>query len=76
MVKKGTKKPPKLATFDPFPLIDKALRKQTKEELIAILLKIAKEHAEIARRIGKPVQHRKAGGFARCRSLLRHRSHH
>ena len=38
MVKKGTKKPRKLAKTDRFPLIEKALRKRTKAELIETIL--------------------------------------
>lgn len=51
MVKKGTKKPRKLAKADGFPLIEKELRKRTKADLIAMILKIAKDHAVVAREL-------------------------
>ena len=51
MVKKGTKRPRKLATPDRFPLIDGELQKRTKADLIALLLVIAKKHAAIAREL-------------------------
>lgn len=50
-MKKGTKKPRKLAKSDRFPLIDRALRKRTKAGLIAMILAIAKEHAVVAREL-------------------------
>ena len=61
MVKKGTKRPRKLAKSDRFPLIDRELRKRPKANLIAMILEIAKEHAVVAReledrlKIEKPV---------------------
>ena len=51
MVKKGTKKPRKLAKSDRFPLIEKELCKRTKADLIAMILAIAKEHAVVAREL-------------------------
>ncbi len=51
MVKKGTKKLRKLAQIDRFPLIEKALRKRTKAELIETILMIAKDHAVVAREL-------------------------
>jgi hypothetical protein len=48
MVKRGTKKPRKLAKTDRFPLIEKALRKRTKAELIQTILTIARDHAVVA----------------------------
>lgn len=51
MVKKGTKKPRKLAKSDLFPLIEKELHKRTKAELVAMILAIAKEHAVVAREL-------------------------
>ena len=51
MVKKGTKKPRKLAKTDRFPLIEKVLRKRTKAELIETILMIAKDHAVVAREL-------------------------
>ena len=51
MVKKGTKKPRKIAKTDRFPLIDKALRKRTKAELIETILMIAKDHPVVAREL-------------------------
>ncbi|MCE9553670.1 MAG: hypothetical protein K8T91_09905 [Planctomycetes bacterium] len=51
MVKQGTKKPRKLATSDRFPLIEKELRKQTKGELVAMILAIAKQHAVVSREL-------------------------
>ena len=59
--KKGTKKPRKLAKINRFPLIERALGKRTKAELIEIVMKMAKKHATVAReledqlRIEKPV---------------------
>lgn len=51
MVKKGTKKARKRAKVDRFPLIEKELRKRTKEELAAMILAIAKEYAVVAREL-------------------------
>jgi hypothetical protein len=51
VVKKGTKKPRKLAKSDRFPLIGKELHKRTKAELVAMILAIAKEHAVVAREL-------------------------
>jgi len=51
VVKKGTKRPRKLAKPDRFPLIDRELRKRTKTELIAMILVIAKEYAVVAREL-------------------------
>lgn len=51
MVKKGTKRPLKLAKSDRFPLIDRELRKRTKADLIAMILGIAKEHSVVAREL-------------------------
>lgn len=51
MVKKGTKKPRKLAKSNRFPLIEKELHKRTKAELVAMMLAIAKEHAVVAREL-------------------------
>lgn len=51
MVKKGTKKPRKLAKSDRFPLIESELHKRTKAELIALVLVIAREHAVVAREL-------------------------
>ena len=51
MVKKGTKRPRKLAKSDRFPLIDRELRKRSKADLIAMILGIAKEHAVVAREL-------------------------
>jgi hypothetical protein len=51
MVKRGTKKPQKLAKSDRFPLIEKALRKRTKTDLIQLLLTIARDHAIVAREL-------------------------
>lgn len=51
MVKKGTKKPGKLAKCDRFPLIEKELHKRTKAELVAMILAIAKEHAVVTREL-------------------------
>jgi hypothetical protein len=59
--KKGTKKPRKRGKSNRFPLIQEALRKRTKTELIEIVMKVAKMHATVARelegqlRIEKPV---------------------
>ena len=47
MVKKGTKKPRKLAKSNRIPLIEKALHKRTKAELVVTILAIAKEHAVV-----------------------------
>jgi hypothetical protein len=51
VVKKGTKKPRKLAKSDHFPLLEKELHKWTKAELVAMVLAIAKEHAVVAREL-------------------------
>ncbi|MDB5391114.1 MAG: hypothetical protein JWM11_6760 [Planctomycetaceae bacterium] len=51
MVKKGTKKPQKLTKPDRFPLIENALRKRTKEELIGTIMMLAKGHAVVAREL-------------------------
>jgi len=51
MVKRGTKRPRKLAKSDRFPLIERELRKRTKADLIAMILEIAREHAVIAREL-------------------------
>ena len=74
MVKKGTKKPRKLAKSDRFPLIEKELHKRTKAELVAMILAIAKEHAVVARELEDRLTDRKAGGSARRRRVVRHRS--
>jgi hypothetical protein len=54
MVKKGTKKratkkPRNFAKTDQFPLIEEALRKRTKADLIGIVMMMAKEHGTVAR---------------------------
>ena len=51
MVKRGTKKPRKIAKTDRFPLIEKALRKRTKADLIETILMIAKDHPVVAREL-------------------------
>ena len=51
MVKKGTKRPRKLAKPDRFPLIDRELRKRTKADLIAMIMEISREHAVVAREL-------------------------
>jgi len=51
MVKRGTKRPRKLATTDRFPLIEKALGKRTKADLIQMIVMLAKEHAVVAREL-------------------------
>jgi hypothetical protein len=57
----GAKKPRKRGKANRFPIIENALAKRTKAELIEILMKIAKEHSTVAReleeqlRIEKPV---------------------
>jgi hypothetical protein len=51
VVKKGTKKPPRLAKSDRFSPIEKELHKRTKAELVAMILAIAKEHAVVAREL-------------------------
>lgn len=51
MVKKRTKEPRKLATTDRFPLIEQELRKQTKADLIEMILTIARDHAVVAREL-------------------------
>ena len=51
MVKKGTKKPRKIAKTDRFPLIEKVLRKRTKADLIEMILMIAKDHPVVAREL-------------------------
>ncbi|MEQ8788222.1 MAG: hypothetical protein RIC55_18075 [Pirellulaceae bacterium] len=51
MVKKAAKRPRKTAKTDRFPLIDKALRKRTKADLVAMILDVAREHAAVAREL-------------------------
>ena len=51
MVKKGTQKPRKFVNSNRFSLIEKALRKQTKAELVAVILEIAQQHAVVERRL-------------------------
>lgn len=51
MVRKGTKKPRKLAKADRFPLIEQALRKRTKSDLIETILMIARDHGAVAREL-------------------------
>lgn len=46
--KRATKKPRKVAKTDRFPLIEEALRKRTKADLIGIVMKMAKEHGVVA----------------------------
>ncbi len=48
MVRKGNRKLPE---SDPFPLIEKALSKRTKVELVAIMLAIAREHPIVVREL-------------------------
>ena len=54
MVKRGTKKPRKIAKTDRFLLIEKALRKRTKADLIETILMIAKDHPVVALDVEKP----------------------
>ncbi len=63
MVKKGTKKPRKLAKTDRFPLIEKALRKRTKADLIETILMIAKQHAVVARELESRLDVKKPVGL-------------
>lgn len=49
MAKRGTKKPRRPAKTDRFALIEKSLRKQTKADLVQLILTIAKDHAAAAR---------------------------
>ncbi len=51
MVRKGTKKPRKLTKSDRYPLIEKALCKQTKADLLQIILRIARDHSVVAREL-------------------------
>jgi hypothetical protein len=51
MVKKGTNKARKIVKTDRFPLVERELHKQTKAELVALILAIAKEHAVVAREL-------------------------
>ena len=51
MVKRGTRKPRKIGKTDRFPLIEKALRKRTKADLIETILMIAKAHPVVAREL-------------------------
>lgn len=51
MVKKGTKKARKLTKTDRFQLIEKELYKRTQEELVALVLAVAKEHASVVREL-------------------------
>ena len=62
MLKKGTKKAHKLPRIDRLQLIEKELYKRTKDELVALVLAIAKEHGVVVREledrlpIEKPVE--------------------
>jgi hypothetical protein len=47
VVKKGTKRPRKLAKHDRFPQIERELHKRTQAELVALIVAIAKEHAVV-----------------------------
>ena len=49
--RKGTKKPRKRGTANRFPLIEMAIGKRTKAELIEIVMKMAKSHAAVAREL-------------------------
>lgn len=49
--KEGTKKPRERGKANRFPLIEKALGKRTKAELIEIVMKVAKSHAAVAREL-------------------------
>ena len=51
MLRKGTKKPRKLTKTDRSPLIEKALRKRTKAELVRMILMIARDHGVVAREL-------------------------
>ena len=51
MVKKGTKPPRKLAKTDRFGLIEQALRKRTKADLVEMILMIARDHAVVTREL-------------------------
>ena len=51
MVRKGTKKPRKLTKTDRLPLIEKALRKRIKADLVQMILTIAKDHGVVAREL-------------------------
>lgn len=51
MTKDGTKKPRKRVKASRFPLIETALGKRTKAELIAIVMKVAKGHVAVAREL-------------------------
>lgn len=51
VVKKGMKEPRKRSKADRFPLIEKELHKQTKEELVALILGIVKGHAIVLREL-------------------------
>ena len=47
--KRATKKPRNFAKTDRSPLIEEALRKRTKADLIGIVMMMAKEHGAVAR---------------------------
>jgi len=47
--KVGTRKPRKVSNADRYPLIEKALRKRTKADIICLVMTLAKEHAAVAR---------------------------
>ena len=49
MATKRKAMPPKRATADRFPLIETALKKRTKVDLIAIVMRLAKKHDEMSR---------------------------
>jgi len=50
-VKKLTKKPRKRKKVDRFPLIEAALRKRTKAELVETIMVLAKQHTNVAREL-------------------------
>lgn len=49
----GTKQPRRTSGAERFPLIETALRKQTKANVIELILKLAKAHASLARDLEK-----------------------
>ena len=51
MVRKGTKKPRKLTKTDRLPLIEKALRKRNKADLVQMILTIARDHGVVTREL-------------------------
>jgi hypothetical protein len=62
-VKKVTKKPRKLKSADRFPLIEAALRKRTKAELVETIMMLAKQHANVTGELENELNIEKPAGL-------------